>query len=477
MFSCIEMKHRSNAQFLKNAFKFILPLLIFPLHAYAASNEEVIQEVNQLKQRVESVERKLEKTENQLADTQRELVDAQSGAKQGSQMNFSKITGAPRIVSSDGKSSIALFGRINMDIAFIPEQNVSGSTKDEDFVESHTATEIRRARLGVEGRFYYDWKYELEIDVAENDLDLKKAHISYSGWKNNDLKIGFQRVAFGLENTASSRYTLFMERSLTDTFSPDRDFGIAWHQSRDWWQFKIGVYVPNSIEELDTGAGHRADATTYIGRITIAPVDKSNQVVHLGASIAYSDYSDKEDIRFRTTPESHLSSRLVSTAKILDPDYAERLGFEAGYSSSGFLLQSEYSVVSTKGHYDDIAADIDTYEYAAWYLSGAYMLTGEPHVYRAKSGTFGNVFPDDPLSKGGLGAWELAFRFSNINLNDNGEKGGRMDDITLALNWYMENNLKFMVNYIHYKADDYREKNRVDKQEDNIIQTRLQWFF
>ena len=453
--------------------------------AFAVTMEEIMEEVKRLQQRVEKVESKLEKTEEELVDTKKELldtrhdlIDAQADANKHTNLKFSKTTGAPEIVSNDGSSSIALYGRIQLDAASLPDQHENGQT--DKFVSDHTASEVRRARLCVEGKFHSIWDYELEMDFAENEVALKKAQLTYGGWKDNDLTAGFQRVAFGLEKTTSSNYTVFMERGLTDAFSPDRDLGIAWrNHAGDWGQFKVGAYIPNSIDKGDDGT-HRADAYNYVGRVTLAPINKSNQVVHLGASASYTNYSSKEDVRYRTRPESHLSERLVGTDRIYDPDYTKRYGLEAAYSGHGFLLQSEYVGVSTKGYYDDEdkVGNNHTYDYSSWYASMAYMLTGEAHAYRTKGGTFGNVMPDHPISRGGWGAWELAARFSTIDLNDNGEKGGEMDDITLGLNWYLENNLKFMFNYIHYDADNYEDKSsRINSQDDDIYQTRLQWFF
>lgn len=452
---------------------------------YAASNAEIMEQLQLLQQRVEKVESQLKKTEDELVDTKGELldtrqdlVDAQADATKSRKLKFSKTTGTPEIVSSDGNSSMALYGRVQLEAASIPDQYANGQTKE--FVSDHTASEIRRARLGVEGKFHSIWEYDLEVDFAENDLDLKKALITYAGWDGNDLTAGFQRVAFGLENTGSSNYTVFMERGVTDAFSPDRDLGIAWrNHAGDWGQFKVGAYIPNSIDEGDDD-NHRADAYNYIGRVSLVPINKSNQVVHLGASAAYTNYSNKDNVRYRTRPESHLSERLVRTDRIYDPDHTWRYGLEAAYSGSGFLLQSEYVGVSTKGYYDDEDKEgkNDTYDYSSWYASAAYMLTGEAHAYRSKGGTFGNVMPDHPISKGGWGAWELAARYSKIDLNDNGEKGGQMDDITLGLNWYLENNLKLMFNYVRYDADNYEDKDsRINDQNENIYQTRLQWFF
>jgi hypothetical protein len=52
---------------------------------------------------------------------------------------------------------------------------------------------------------------------------------------------------------------------------------------------------------------------------------------------------------------------------------------------------------------------------------------------------------------GGLGAWELAARWSYIDTNGTAGTGpgGQLNDLTFGLNWYMNNFTKFQFNYIH----------------------------
>ena len=47
-----------------------------------------------------------------------------------------------------------------------------------------------------------------------------------------------------------------------------------------------------------------------------------------------------------------------------------------------------------------------------------------------------------------LTAWELAARYSYLSLNGPGVQGGRLNDVTLGINWYLNTYLKFQLNYI-----------------------------
>ncbi len=53
----------------------------------------------------------------------------------------------------------------------------------------------------------------------------------------------------------------------------------------------------------------------------------------------------------------------------------------------------------------------------------------------------------------GPGAWELAARYSYIDLNDgtgkNRVQGGKMDGVTVGLNWYWNDNLKFQFDWVY----------------------------
>ncbi|HCS52612.1 MAG TPA: porin, partial [Planctomycetaceae bacterium] len=51
------------------------------------------------------------------------------------------------------------------------------------------------------------------------------------------------------------------------------------------------------------------------------------------------------------------------------------------------------------------------------------------------------------------GAWEIAGRWSYIDLNDENIQGSRLNDLTAGLNWYLNPYTKFQWNYIHAMLD------------------------
>ena len=94
--------------------------------------------------------------------------------------------------------------------------------------------------------------------------------------------------------------------------------------------------------------------------------------------------------------------------------------------------------------------------FSGWYAIAAYSLTGEQHPYDPNTAAFRNLRPAKPLgTPDGWGAWELAARYSNIDLDFNpfataangGVAGGKQDILTLGLNWYPNNTIKFQLNY------------------------------
>ena len=78
----------------------------------------------------------------------------------------------------------------------------------------------------------------------------------------------------------------------------------------------------------------------------------------------------------------------------------------------------------------------------------SYFLTGETRIYDYLNGAFLGI----TKVLHSYGAWEVAFRFSNVDLNSQNILGGEENDATAALNWYPVQRVKLGAEYIYANA-------------------------
>ena len=83
-----------------------------------------------------------------------------------------------------------------------------------------------------------------------------------------------------------------------------------------------------------------------------------------------------------------------------------------------------------------------------WYSQLAYTLTGEPRPYKTDRGIFDGVRPNKNFGADGWGAFEVAVRLSNMNLSDGNINGGEENNVTYALNWYLNQFLRASFNVV-----------------------------
>ncbi|HET7809004.1 MAG TPA: porin, partial [Steroidobacteraceae bacterium] len=192
--------------------------------------------------------------------------------------------------------------------------------------------------------------------------------------------------------------------------------------------------------------------------------------VHLGASGTYvfapadqgQGTSPRHPLRFRDRPEIRVDgTRLIDTGSI-DADNASVYGLEFGGNWKSFYLQGEHFWYDVSRR---ASANLPDPDFTGYYLQGSWVLTGESRRYNAVTGSFQNPRPKTPFSvNGGLGAWELAARFSRMNLNFNeglegaaatpdSIRGGDQQVWTLGVNWFPNPNVKVMLNYLLIDVD------------------------
>lgn len=434
--------------------------------AYAGSEIETL--INMLHENGIVDDAQFNRLQTELKQNQSDVsVEKEEVQKQLAEVNKPsdvevQVKGGLAVKTRDGQFSTKLGGRVQADAA-----TYSGEPEIGD------GTEIRRARLYLSGTMYNDWGYKLEYDFANSNTNGSKgiadAFISYNGFDNLEIKVGHIKDPFSLEQQASGNTLMFMERSLAGAFGAGRHIGALVSTNQEHWTLAGGVF--GDALTATNGTAHDQDEGWGLGtRATFAPINEKTKVVHLGLGLNYRDTGGLGEASFSQQPETNIGGvNIADTGTISDVKDYYKVGAEAATVMGAFSAQAEYITTSVNRN---AASDLT---FDGWYVQTSYFLTGESRNY--KNGLFGTVKPKASVGNGGIGAWELAMRYSTLDLTDkdiSGLKGGDVDSYTLGVNWYATDTLRFSANYIDVldvKGGKY------DNQEPRIFQVRSQWAF
>jgi phosphate-selective porin OprO/OprP len=313
------------------------------------------------------------------------------------------IKGPIEITSSDGQYSTKLGGNIQWDYNYI---ELNGVADEDDF-------NIRRSRLYLSGNVN-DWSYKMQFNVGNNNGGTPEdLYIRYNGWgKQAVVTVGKQKEPFGLEQLESSKDISYLERSaVTEAYVPGRQKGILFSGQRGDITYSLGVFE-------DDGAN---DATAVTGRVTYAPIESADQVLHFG--LAHSNRDADLDIT----------------------------GLEVAYANGPYHIQSEF-----------ISSEENNATREGVYVQAGWIITGEIRPY--KNGIFKRVKPGD-LS----GAWEVVVRYEEGNGAYSDEKLGSTDATSygVGVNYYLNQ-------FIRIGATFTDAKDNINDDDGSAFRARIQ---
>jgi len=309
-------------------------------------------------------------------------------------------------------------------------------------------THLRKARFAMKTKLWDVWHAEWDIDIAEGVVETKDMYISYRGFNNTHIKLGHFKMPLGLNELTSSRYQTFIERAyVSSAFETDRRTGIEYSTWGNKFNLRASVYgqtmdVEKNKTEDETGVG-------VAGRFVYAPVRTKDIAIHVGLAGVYQIPDDDNNvIEIKSEAETKIGDvEILDTGSIFDVDYFTKFGLEGAAAYKNFNIQSEY--IRTDVMRSGINPITDTPNKDAFfdggYVFASWVITGEQRPWDETQGEFGQVVPADNKR----GAWEVAARFSHLNLSDTKARilGGMANNYTLGLNWYPNPNIRFMVNY------------------------------
>lgn len=443
---------------------------------------------------------------SELADLRKRLADVEGKLQRPTQADAKKSSEYP-----NGK----ITGFLQLDSVFYSQDANNIATVG----DAQDGTGFRRARLGMNGKVAEFTAYQLEVDFAAAgrpsffDNYLEQSNLPYL----DTVRAGQFCQPFSVDALTGFRHLTFLERSLPFlALVPFRRVGImssnlsddeltAWAYS----VFRTGGFnnAPLGDSRFATDIGDQG-GYSFSTRATHLLYYDDNQpsrfLWHIGGAYDFSALgandaigsgtpgnggSPKPFYQARTTPEfgplgsSEFSpifgpsGAVNSTPLFVDTGRYQAnnfnlFGLETVAQWGPWGLAAEYMATVV-----DSAAGPVTYQ--GGYAQVAYRLTGEHREYDKRLGTLGKLVPFrdfSPLSRDGIagwGAWEVAARWSIIDLRNpskldghyydtatntftatNKAGNGVLQDTTLGVTWFLNSYSKIQFNWIHAMLDN-----------------------
>ncbi len=399
-------------------------------------------------------------------------------------VNYGRFT----IASADGRNTIAFRSLVQADAAWYDQDRAlplavdyrRGSTGAPPNRENNGARDLssgiyfRRARFGFEGIFNRDFNYRVTVELGgagtETQGRVNDAWISYTGIAPFTFQVGAFTPPTNLDDGTSADDTLFMERGSATELSrtlggADGRIGAGVRAAGARWMGAFN-YTSRTIADVEVFDSQSA----LLARAAFLALAASDYNLHLGASASYVLHPADQGvdatgaryaIRLRDRPELRVdSTRLIDTSNI-DAEHAYVYGVELAGNWRNFQAQAEHFWFGVERP-SSAAQDP---KFGGYYVQGSWLLTGESRRYVMANGSYQSLRPRKPFSaSGGIGAWELALRFSHADFNfeegaigtapsADAVRGGEQDVWTLGVNWYVTPNVKFMLNYLRVDVD------------------------
>lgn len=417
--------------------------------ALAASNTQA--ELDALKAQIESLQRKIDDVEIQQGNRIKTLEERKSDVE------VSLKDGRPVFKTADGNFTFGITGRAHLDVGGYHQSDSDLALAGGAGLQGNA--NFRRARLGFNGTFAKDFQYNIEFNFGdsgqESNARIYEVALHYKGIPGTTLSIGAFKPKMTLDDSTSSNDITFIERATvanlaTSLGAGEARMGAGASYNNDNF-FVSGYYTMGSATAGGTGTDY--DRSNVVGRIAYATSPKEGLNVHVGASATHAFNLAGDSHTFSDRPELRVDRKTyLNTGAINGIDTATIYGPELALNFGPFRAQGEYY----RFDLDGIAGG--SAEFDAWYLQASWILTGESYKYDIKKAAYSGVKPANPFGfgGGGAGAWEIAARYSSADFNDASAAigGSEQSIITVGLNWYVNNNMRFMLNYLDVDVSD-----------------------
>jgi phosphate-selective porin OprO and OprP len=441
-------------------------LLSVQLLSPAALANDVADRITKLEQELQILKRQSEIDKEESAKKAEKTANVDIGKKGLS------------ITSADKDFKISIRGYAQADSRVFLQDNNQSLTDN---------ILLRRVRPIIEGTVYKNYSYRIMPDFAGSTPRLFDGYVDANFLPEAKFRIGKFKTPIGLERLQSGSDLLFVERSLATNLVPNRDLGAQLFGDMAGGTVSYALGIFDGASDLGNADGDTDDNKDVAVRVFAQPFANSNQLglQNLGFGVAGS-YGKRSGTSSNTQLGNYVSpgqatifsyrSGTTAGSTVFAKGNHTRISPQAYFYSGPAGILGEYVISKQNVTLGTASRQLDN---RAWNISTSYVLTGE-------DASFTGVKPDNNLdfSKGTWGAFELAARYSGLDIDDTAfpvfadstRSATKATAWSAGANWYLNDNVKINLDYERTVFDGGATGNN-DRPAENSVFTRVQYKF
>jgi phosphate-selective porin OprO and OprP len=487
------------------------------IQALESQLQALAKELDALKANAQQQQQQQEAVKQQQAEIQTQHADIKKQASTAAKPGIAN--GRLSVSSADSNFTAAVRALLQADAGAYFQQGSAANLPGVYGPDLSSGMNMRRVFLGLQGKVFGDWSYYFLYDFGgasvETQGHILYAYLQYDGLAPWAIRFGVYAPPLNIEDSTASADLMFFERNSPSNMQRNiagaegrNSISLIYMGERIFCALSLtGNKVQDGAKALAaagaTAVANYDEQLAVGGRFSYLPVstDDAHWIVGVNGlhifklpdlvpngsaslqttpgATSKSSYSfcdlpefavDSNGIQLVSTgalPAGHVTSWGLETAA----NYQNFYGQAGYYAYSLKRLPVAYNVYSAAGVYAPAIVQPSSNDFSGWYVQGSWILTGEARVYSPATASFGSPKVTQPFSikDGGWGAFELAARYSNLNLNShtgdasnitsnwtssarsytyyNTVRGGEQKIFTLGLNWYLNAALRMSLDY------------------------------